>query len=305
MPRQWTDEMSFVTGAVRRKDIAYFALVADELAKQKNDHGYALAWNDPKWFGSDIGMLPWTAAGVAVARTPLEQGVLVGLGGEVLCLGSGDVHHEKIREGEPDSPGKRGLMRGVRGIGKTVFAVGMSRQVYRRDGVNAWTCIDQSARPKPGDQTVTSFESVDGFSEEDLYAVGRRGEIWHYDGKTWRPVDSPTNVILTNVCCAGDKSVYVCGRLGMLIRGRGQRWEVIEHESTQDDFWGIAWLGDRLYLSTMRGVYSLKDKILEPVDFGDDIPKSYYHLSAWDGVLYSIGAKDVMMFDAKQWRRID
>jgi hypothetical protein len=297
--------MSYVTGAVRRKDIAYFALAADELIPQKVDHTYPLAWNDPKWFGGDIGMQEWTTAGVAVTRGPLEQGVFLGMGGEILCMGSGDVHPETIRPGEPDSPGQRGLMRGIRGIGKTVFAVGMGRQAYRRDGVNVWTSIDQTARPKPGDQTVYSFESVDGFSEEDLYSVGRKGEIWRYDGKIWRQLDSPTNLILTNVCCAGDGSVYVCGRLGMLIRGRANRWEVLEHQVTQDDLWGLAWLGDQLYISSMRGIYSLDGNSLRPVAFGDDLPTSYYHLSARDGVLYSIGAKDVMMYDGKKWTRID
>lgn len=305
MPRQWTDVMSFVTGAVRRKDIAYLALVADELVPQKVDHTYPLAWNDPKWFGSDIGMQEWTTAGVAVTRQPLEQGVFLGMGGEIFCMGSGKSNHEKIRAGEPDSPEQRGLMRGIRGIGKTVFAVGMSRQVYRRDGVNVWTCIDQSARPKAGDQTVYSFESIDGFAEEDLYAVGRRGEIWHYDGKTWHPIDSPTNLILTNVCCADDGMVYICGRLGMLLKGRANRWEVIDHQATQDDFWGIAWLGDHLYVSSMRGVYCLKDQTLTPMDFGEDVPQTYYHLSSRDGVMYSIGAKDLMSFDGKKWTRID
>jgi hypothetical protein len=305
MPRQWTDVMSFVTGAVRRKDIAYLALVADELTPQNVDHTYPLAWNDPKWFGGDIGMQEWTTAGVAVVRRPLEQGIFLGRSGEILCMGSGDVHREKIRPGEPDSPGQRGLMTGIRGIGKTVFAVGMSRQAYRRDGVDIWTCIDQSARPEAGDRTVYSFESIDGFSEEDLYGVGRRGEIWHYDGTTWRPIDSLTNQILTNVCCAGDGVVYICGRQGMLIQGRANRWEVIDHKVTHDDFWGISWLGDRLYVSSMRGVFSLRDKTLASVDFGEDVPQTYYHLSSRDGVMYSIGAKDVMMFDENKWTRID
>jgi hypothetical protein len=55
----------------------------------------------------------------------------------------------------------------------------------------------------------------------------------------------------------------------------------------------------------MRGVFSLRDKTLASVDFGEDVPQTYYHLSSRDGVMYSIGAKDVMMFDENKWTRID
>ena len=87
--------------------------------------------------------------------------------------------------------------------------------------------------------------------------------------------------------------------------GRGDEWRAIRHESTIEDIWGLAWFNDSLYLSTMRAVYRLKDDVLELVDFGDDLPATCYHLAAGDGVLCSIGEKDVMMFDGQQWERLD
>ena len=37
--------------------------------------------------------------------------------------------------------------------------------------------------------------------------------------------------------------------------------------------------------------------MLEPVDFGAEQPKSFYHLSAAPGVMWSIGESEVMSFD--------
>ncbi|MEE9129611.1 MAG: hypothetical protein V3T84_06295 [Phycisphaerales bacterium] len=68
---------------------------------------------------------------------------------------------------------------------------------------------------------------------------------------------------------------------------------------------GIAWHNDSLFISTMREVFNLFDDKLGPVDFGSDRPTSCFALSAADGVLWSIGAKDVISFDGEEWSRID
>src|SRR5262249_53269381 len=143
-----------------------------------------------------------------------------------------------------------------------------------------------------GDTSVVSFEAIDGFDATEIYAVGRRGEIWQYDGKLWAKLDSPTNMILTNVCCAGDGEVYACGRLGTLLRGRHQRWEPIEHEGTKEDFWGIAWFNSQLYLATLRAVFLLQGDKLRRIEMGEDGAGSFYHLSSIEGELWSVGPRE-------------
>lgn len=255
-----------------------------------------------KWLGFPLSdPLNWPSAGVCFIELPLVQIVVIGTYGEAYFCGGGDEHIENIADHHPVSD--RGHLRHVRNIGGKAHVCGMDRQVYRRDGVNTWVCIDQGCRPKPDE--IVSFESIDGFSEQDIYTAGSGGEIWNFDGATWRQIDSPTNIILTNLVCAGDGQVYLCGRLGMLIVGRNDTWRVIDHGVTEDDFWDIAWFKGRLYLSTLRMVYVLDGDALIPVDWGDDAPATCCHLSACDDAMWSIGPKDIMSFDGEEWSRIE
>ncbi|MFY0564564.1 hypothetical protein ACN28E_11985 [Archangium lansingense] len=191
----------------------------------------------------------------------------------------------------------------MRTIGRRTFAVGMGRQVYRRDGENQWTRLDQQLQPLMGE--VKGFESIDGFSETNLYAVGWDGEIWHFDGNAWTQQQCPVDVVLTRVLCAGDGNVYATGRQGLLLRSGGARWEVVEHDSLREDIQDMAWYEGRLYLSTRRQLLTLSGDRLVPIHFGDDAPATCYHLSAANGVLWSLGAKDIMAFDGKKWTRVD
>ncbi|MCF7223508.1 hypothetical protein [Marilutibacter chinensis] len=302
MSGHWTGTYSFVTGAVRFFDLTYIAMSADELDKAKYPHSDFVEWDNHVW--RDGGRVLWPTAGIAIAQKPLQQMCAVGVYGGVLLLGGGDRHEEQI--GNTDELIKaRGPLRGVRTIGEHVYVVGMNRQAWRRNDAHQWVSIDQGARPADGSREVVGFEAVDGFSESDIYAVGLDGEIWRFDGNTWSQKQSPTNIVLTRVLCAGDGVVYASGRKGLLLRGRGDAWDIIDHQSMIDDIWDLAWYQDKLYLSTMYGLFTLDQDKLLPVDFGEDSPSSCYHLSTSDGVLWSIGGKDIMAFDGNSWARID
>jgi hypothetical protein len=229
--------------------------------------------------------------------------IAVGEHGDVAVLGSGERYEEKIFT-KTDSPEKRGPIREVREIGGKAYAVGMDRQVYRRDGRSSWVCVDGNMRKAPATDVVFGFESIHGFSEQDMYAVGWQGEMWRYDGKAWKEIASPTNLLLTRVFCAPGGTVYACGQRGMLLRGSKSIWEVVEHRSTQEDLWDLQWFEGKLYLSTTSLVYTLENDALVPVAMGDEVPEACYHLDAADGIMWSIGRKDIIQFDGKSWTRI-
>jgi hypothetical protein len=298
MAGHWTNEWSFTTGAVRYKDLAYLVATHDKLIK-KGVHSSIIGLDRGEW---GVEPVDWGCTSCCIVRKPKEQLVAIGEHGQVYVNGSGEKHTEEMARG-PESPKKRGYMRCVRAIEGVAYAAGMMRQVYRREGANRWVPIDAGMRATKG-SAVCGFEAIDGFSRKEIYAAGYKGEIWRYDGKEWKQVESPTEFILTNLVCAGDGKAYACGQEGLLLRGRRDKWEVVE-PSTKQDLWSLAWYRNTLYLSSAHQVFTLKKGALTPVRFGEDTPLTAYHLAVGDGLLWSIGAKDVLSFDGKKWIRID
>lgn len=291
----------FRSAAIRNRNLIYILSGEEELNAKGLPNTAFLMFDDGEL--KFVELEKWSAISVCVARQPKEQMVAIGEDGTAAVWGSGEALTERIGAGD-DHPGRRGPLREVRTIGGRVYACGMDRQVYRREAANRWRCIDQGIAAAPAAEDVFGFESIHGFSEEDITAVGWHGEIWHYDGKGWERIDSPTNLILTRVFCAGDGNVYACGQRGMLLRGRGRRWQVIEHGATREEIWDLQWFEGRLYLATMRMLYTLADDRLEPVDTGEETPATCHQLDAADGILWSVGAKDILQFDGRLWTRI-
>jgi len=249
----------------------------------------------------------WLACSATVCQAPEERLlVMAQKGGAVLMSGGGERKFEDLSEARKGFKRKPGLMREIRAVaGRYAYAVGTGRQAYRRDAAGLWRCIDAWSQVDSKELIHYSFESIDGFSDNEIYAVGWRGEIWSYDGKKWTQLGSPTNLTLNKVRCADDGMAYIAGDNGILIRGRGKKWKMIEHEETEEDIWGIEWFNGKIYASTLNLVYSLDGDELKKVAYGDaDIPDTCYHLSAADGIMWSIGAHDVVQFDGKEWSRV-
>ena len=193
------------------------------------------------------------------------------------------------------------MIRYANSIDGYVYACGMKRQVYKRTGDNNW--IDISA-PFPKKNEEVGFESIDGFSENEIYAVGWKGEIWQYTGLKWINRGSLTNLILTSVHCASDGIVYIVGQQGVLIKGRNDSWEIIEWEDEiVYDFWDISFFKDKFYITTINNLYTFEDGRLMEVDFNDTQVLSFFGLTQAEGVMWSIGAKDVLSFDGTSWKK--
>jgi hypothetical protein len=289
------EDFSIRTGAVRHRDLGYLLAGDKKLDEDDIEHTAVFEW-DPLagWGGYD---LSWTSSSACVCEEPKEQLVVVGRMGEFLVLGQGE-HYEGVIQTRSKRSADPPPLRGARSIAGKAYAVGMNSQVFRRDDRTTWTPLGD------GLEAGTDFEAIDGFAANNLFAVGWKGAIRRFNGRRWSVVDSPTNVILTGVCCAKDGVVYACGQAGTVLRGVGERWEAIKQEDTDEDFWDVEGFGNDVYFSTTRFLYRLSSNRLTLVKFGRDAPKTCYHLSARDGVLWSIGERDVMAFDGKKWSRI-
>ena len=67
------------------------------------------------------------------------------------------------------------------------------------------------------------------------------GNVWHFDGQTWRRLDFPCDIDLETVVCAGDGQVYISSEQGTTFKGRGARWQRIHEGSMSLPFKDMVW----------------------------------------------------------------
>jgi hypothetical protein len=294
MAERVSKSREFVRGAARRADLVYVISQMKTLIEQDIHHVSLIALYKGNW--THALNTTWDATAIAVAKSPAEKVVLIGEDGDVATYVGG------VQEDEAISP-QPVMIRHARTIGGEVYACGSKRQVFRRTGEKQWRDI---SAPRAARTEAIGFEGIDGYGHNEMYASGWAGEIWRYDGATWTACASPTNVILTALCCAGDGNVYTCGQGGVLVKGRNDVWApVVWEDEVTVDLWDVCWFNDKLYVATMFALFTLEGNRLVPVDFGDMGPVTCYNLTTAEGVLWSIGKADIASFDGMTWTKYD
>ncbi|MCP4117541.1 MAG: hypothetical protein GY737_19525 [Desulfobacteraceae bacterium] len=291
-------EGSFIrTGVLRFANVGFILACDPQKEEDGIAHTIIYTWDTGTFYEGEAN---FDANSCCIIKEP-EPGFVItaGSGGYSVHTRNGETNGNIFQNSHPKPEAPRyGDFRSVSEIGGKAHAVGLRGMVYRLDVLSDWTRIDQGL---PGDFNI---QAIHGMDASDLYAVGRKGEIWHFDGSNWSKEDLPTNVNLTTVKCVSDGTVYLGGHDGILIRGGRHSWELVEHGETTDDIWGLEWFGDQLYVSTMSSLYRLEGDELKQVDFDDDEPDTTYQLSAIEDIMWSIGREDIMAYDGKTWTRI-
>ena len=234
------------------------------------------------------------------AMLPQERWVFVADDGEVDAVGGGADSFESPIVAKPYS-----FFSNVKRIAAGhAYAVGPRRKVYVRDSPGIWRQL-AAGLFADGAQTkvdASGFADIDGFAENDLYACGGRGDLWHFDGTVWTPINIPTNENLVRLCCASDGLVYVITGGRELLVGRGQRWTMVGQDVTDSRFESIVEFGTKVVLSTESALFEIANGAVRPASLGARPPmRSCSFLAAGDGILVVSGSADACSFDGSAW----
>ena len=302
MAKKSPTPFSFGPGFVQDRGTIRVIAQLDELVDAGETESEIMKWVSGSWSQFS---LDWSAVRLCQVVAP-PQVFTLGPDGQIMIGSSSGAPQEETLDDTMEGPEGRGPLRDLRWIGKHLYAVGMSRQVYRREGAGVWRHRDAGTVLPLGSKTVAGFNSIDGRSDDDLYAVGFGGQIWRCLNGNWRQIESPTNVVLHRVKVVRDDLAYACGQEGVLLRSRGGGWEQIDHDATEDDLWDLEWYRDRLYLAHDEGLLVLTGgDDLQAVKFGIRGAITCRHLHANDEILLSSGPKNILWTgDGKKWDEI-
>ena len=303
---------SIVDCAVRDKNIVYFCLrkaVSSNKASMMWDHDietrfFLLNFNSQAIpFGLRT-LTGYNKPRVGVALKPLNQGLLVArnLDGQVSVLGGGKKFPDEfIARRQGPATWK------VKTINGYAYSVGGTRQVYKRVDMGEWVKIDNGL-PNVEYSYRIGFDDLDAFSEENMYAVGGMGDVWHFDGRKWRKMGFPSNLELATVTCAGDGWVYITGQGGRVWRGRESTWDLI-HTGNSTVLWrDVCWFNNQLWLSSdyQFKIWNGKELVNPTYDgtpSGESVP-IWGCMDARDGLLVVASTDVAMSFDGSQWRTL-
>lgn len=292
-------DLTFSGGLVVNKDRIWVLSQNDEVTKEGVEHTKFLQLKNGTWSHN---IVEWPAVAIAAVPKPDLQCILIGTDGQVARFTPSGPSTENV-DSSPDGPEARGQLRDAKYIGGRVYCVGMSRQAYRRNSNGSWARIDGGLLAPA--KSIKGLNAVDGLSEDDIYAVGVDGEIWHYSKSGWSQLESPTNLALHAVRCFSKKVVYACGAGGIILQGNHQAFEVVEQDSVKENLYSVEVFRKKIYLASLRNLYELDGESVKQLDVGNGVGLTFNDLRSAEGVMWSIGAKHLLQTsDGKTWDQV-
>ncbi len=291
----------FLGGYVQSRTVGRVIAQFEDFAQDGSTSSSLMMWNKNKgqWHHFNLG---WTAIALHVS----QQGMLALSADGLVFSADGSGTKEGKIDDTDQGPAHRGPLTDLCHIGDHLYAVGMERQVYKRDSSGTWTRADKGAL-NPGDaKGETGFHSIHGLDESTLFAVGQGGEIWRYSNDEWKKEDSPTSNNLHCVRVIGPTTAYATGENGTLLRWDGTSWNAVEHDATENGMWGIQVFKDTLYIASDDNLFVLgNDDNLSKVFTIPGVHPACKHLHANDGVLWSFAPKHVAWTeDGVAWHNV-
>jgi photosystem II stability/assembly factor-like uncharacterized protein len=296
-------DVGYLTGLITERGVIVVVAASEKLEEEDVSHTFLAIYKERSWkvFEEDMDIVSVASGKGSHARHLIS----LGINGEVIMNEPMGVHHEHVHKGR-NGPSNLRTMNEVRAIDGHFVAVGMRRQVYRRKmDVASWVRYDDGVLLEQKSLAIAGFLSVDGFDENETYAVGYQGEIWLRNAQRWQQLDSPTSARLECVRCGGDGLVVICGVDGLVMLGRGMQWAIVEPNGVDTTLKSIAFFDGRWYLADEDGaVYFIDDAGLQPEPDFEILGATTSVLDANASTLVSIGEEDICLFNGKKWKRL-
>jgi hypothetical protein len=107
-------------------------------------------------------------------------------------------------------------------------------EVIRYDGSTWHKSLEIPLKGGPNDFAMNAVWSN---APNDVFAVGSRGRILHFDGTAWSPMTSPTSQDFRDIWGSSSSNVYAVG-VGGILHYDGTSWTVIKDSDTWR-VWGV------------------------------------------------------------------
>lgn len=197
------------------------------------------------------------------------------------------------------------------------YAVRRRRTAWKREIQGKWSFLNsgipkldyQNRESKDWDlRSQHGFRAISGFSDNDLYACGGDGDLWHYNGGNWSQKELPTNAALDDICCGFDGRVYIITNMETIIVGQKNQWKVIKQD-TGARLGRPVWYQDRCLVSASTGLYEIKDDKFIESPLAKDIPNLPTHIDARGNILLTASKhfseqNEVSYYDGEKWSKV-
>jgi len=252
--------------------------------------------------------IPFHCVDVLEIAKPIPHAVAVGLNGDIAIVTDGEIAYSVLDDGE-NGPLWRGDIRSLSQVSGDLYAVGMQRQVYRRAFSGSetieekWEHFENGIKWSPDE--MSGFNALDGFDQDEIYAAGWSGELQVFNKKKWQTVELPTNLKIERVLASPTQEVFLSGIRGVVLRGRGDSFQVIPHSTTDESIWGMCWAFDCLWLASAKNLFRVADDDLIRVDVGLGEDFTFRCLTHAGGRLWSTGQNHVIYTDdGETWNQV-
>ena len=196
-----------------------------------------------------------------------------------------------------------------------VYTAEILRGVWKRKSENKWSLLSNGIPDLDyygKDEELANahgFNDIAGFSDNDLYACGGKGDLWHYDGNTWKQADLPTNDNLEHICCGDNGLVYITTSAGTIIYGKDDLWKVIKQDITNETFENIVWYQNKCLINTQYVLYEVVDGVFSKSSLNDGIPNLASIIATKNNILLTTSRftgiqNDISYYDGKKWHKI-